>query len=302
MSDAPYVPETTESPAIRLEPEATEPPPPAPDSDHEPIRLGGMAMRNGLLIHGPTGWAAAVRKRSGELEVASGKKPTLSHGAVGKIPMLRGPVRLGEAMAVLPLVRLRLRSARMAFEDPRVIVVGALAQAITSWVRRDGRSGPREELIAGLIGIVPALAALRDRDLAAYHGAEHKAIGAYESGATIEATPKEHRRCGSNIVFPLMTLSAAGQLLVEATVDEPGPVVRALAGLAAVGGAVELFANAEKHPDTLLGRSVQVPGHEIQRLVSTREPTPAQIEVGDAALREILRVEGAPDRRSNTLT
>ena len=295
-ADAPNVPETTDSPALRLEPEPAAAGPTEPAD--EPIRLGGMAMRNGLLIHGPTGWAAAVRTRSGEVEVASGKKPSLSHGALGKIPMLRGPVRLGEAMAVLPLVRLKLRSARMAFEDPRVIVVGALAQALTSFVRRDGRTGPREEMIAALIGIVPALAALRDPNLAAYHGAEHKAIGAYESGETIEATPKEHRRCGSNIVVPLLALSAAGQLVIEASVDEPGPVVRAFAALAAMGGAVELFANAEKHPDSLLGRSVQVPGHEIQRLISTREPSPEQIAVADAALREILTVEDARDRRS----
>ena len=25
------------------------------------LRLGGMALRNGLLVHGPTHWAAAVR-------------------------------------------------------------------------------------------------------------------------------------------------------------------------------------------------------------------------------------------------
>jgi uncharacterized protein YqhQ len=32
-------------------------------------------------------------------------------------------------------------------------------------------------------------------------------------------------------------------------------------------------------------------GHEIQRLLSTREPTPEQLEVGIAALREVLRAE-----------
>ena len=36
-----------------------------------PLRLGGMALRNGLLIHGPTSWAAAVRAADGRIEVAS---------------------------------------------------------------------------------------------------------------------------------------------------------------------------------------------------------------------------------------
>ena len=34
------------------------------------------------------------------------------------------------------------------------------------------------------------------------------------------------------------------------------------------------------------------PGFEIQRAVGTREPTEEQLEVGRAALAEILRVEG----------
>ena len=38
-------------------------------SPGEKLRLGGMALRNGLLVHGPTHWAAAVRTGSGELKV-----------------------------------------------------------------------------------------------------------------------------------------------------------------------------------------------------------------------------------------
>ena len=33
------------------------------------LRLGGMALRNGLLVHGPTHWAAAVRTKDGEIKV-----------------------------------------------------------------------------------------------------------------------------------------------------------------------------------------------------------------------------------------
>ena len=38
------------------------------------IRLGGMALQNGVLVHGPTSWAVAVRTDDGELRVTSGKK------------------------------------------------------------------------------------------------------------------------------------------------------------------------------------------------------------------------------------
>ena len=74
----------------------------------EKLRLGGMALRNGLLIHGPTHWAAAVRDGDGEIEVASERKPELAPGLVAKLPGLRGPIKLAEAIAVLPLVRRRM--------------------------------------------------------------------------------------------------------------------------------------------------------------------------------------------------
>ena len=65
------------------------------------LRLGGMALRNGLLVHGPTHWATAVRDRDGELRVASGPKPQLGSRATERVPGLRGvtpasrPVRPG---------------------------------------------------------------------------------------------------------------------------------------------------------------------------------------------------------------
>src|ERR1700760_3163265 len=91
------------------------------------LRLGGMALRNGLLVHGPTHWAAAVRRPDGSIEVASERKPELVPGLVGKVPGLRGPVKLAEAMLVLPLVRRRMRSARMPMEDKRVLVAAGAA-------------------------------------------------------------------------------------------------------------------------------------------------------------------------------
>ena len=87
------------------------------------LRLGGMALRNGLLVHGPTHWAAAVRDQQGEIRVASGRKPRV-HGVDG-VPGVRGVVRLGEAFAVIPLVKRALPAAKLPFESPAVIGVAA---------------------------------------------------------------------------------------------------------------------------------------------------------------------------------
>jgi uncharacterized protein YqhQ len=270
-----------------------------PAGEEQPLRLGGMALRNGLLIHGPRAWAAAARTGDGRIEVASGPKPVFSQGRLGSAPLLRGPVRLAEAFAVIPVARRRLPAARLPIEDPRVLLVGLATAAVSGAIRRragttsGGRATLREGVIA-LLGVLPAAAALRDRDLAAYHGVEHKAIGAYEHHSLDPAdAPKEHERCGSNLIAPLLILSVAGQLATERLLRRPGPLPRALAATASVSGAVELFAYAERRPDSPLGRAIHRVGHEIQRLFSTREPTVEQLEVGSAALQEILRAEAS---------
>ena len=260
----------------------------------EKLRLGGMALRNGLLIHGPTHWAAAVRGRDDEIEVASDRKPELAPKLTARVPGLRGPLRLAEAMAVLPLVRRRLSAARLPFEDPRVgLAIGATLIA-TTFLRRRLRSSALREGAVQALGAIPALVALSDRDLAAYHGVEHKAIAAYEQGVEDPATvPKEHDRCGSNLIAPMMLLSAGGTLLLERAVESPGPLARAGVGLGGASLAVEMFAWSDRHHGAPLAEAFHTPGREIQRHLATKEPTPAQLEVGIAALAEILRVEGA---------
>ena len=260
----------------------------------EPLRLGGMALRNGLLIHGPTAWAIAARDEEGRIEVASGPKPTFARGPLATTPILRGPLRLAEALAVIPLARMRLRSARLPFEDRTVALTMVGSTVATRVMRRAWRATAGREAIIAALGALPAMAALRDTDLAAYHGVEHKSIGGYETGTDPVEIPKEHERCGSNLIGPMLALSIAGQVLVERFWDNPGPAVRAGAAVAAAGLAVELFVYAERHPGSPVGRSIHGPGYEIQRLFSTREPTPEQMEVGHAALHEVLRAEGVP--------
>jgi uncharacterized protein YqhQ len=266
----------------------------ASEERNERLRLGGMALRNGLLIHGPTHWAAAVRAGDGSIEVASERKPELAPQLAARMPGLRGPLKLAEAMAVLPRVRRRLPSARLPFEDPRVLAaIGATLVATGALRKRLKGPGLREGVIQA-VGILPALVALSDRNLAAYHGVEHKAIAAYEQGIEDPAVvPKEHDRCGSNLIAPMMILSVGGTVLLERLVESPGPIARAGVGLGGASLAVEMFAWSDRNHGAPLAEAFHTPGREIQRLVATKEPTPEQLEVGVAALAEILRAEGA---------
>jgi uncharacterized protein YqhQ len=262
----------------------------------EKLRLGGMALRNGLLIHGPTHWAAAVRDKDEQVVVASERKPELAPKLAGKVPGLRGPLKLFEAMAVLPLVRRRLPAARLPFEDWKVVAAIGTTLAATAVLRRRVPSGALREGVVQALGAMPAVAALTDRDLAAYHGVEHKAIAAYEQGVEDPAlVPKEHDRCGSNLIVPMMLLSAGGTVMLERLVERPSPPARALVGLAGASLAVEMFAWSDRNHGAPLAEAFHTPGREIQRRLATKEPTPEQLQVGIAALAEILRVEVPAD-------
>ena len=260
------------------------------------LRLGGMALRNGLLVHGPTHWAAAVRTADGELKVASGRKPDLGGAASERIPGVRGVLKLAEAMAVIPLVKRALPEARLPMQDVKTLsTMGAAAlagQAIRTVGARKpgGRTAARETAVA-LVSLAPALLALRSGDLAAYHGVEHKAIAGYEEGADAAEADKEHDRCGSHLVAPMLAAAAVGNVAMRRA-GLRGPAAEAAVGLGSAAVAVEVFAWGERHPESAVTRMMRRPGFEIQRAVGTREPTEEQLEVGRAALAEILRVEG----------
>ncbi|HEV2819835.1 MAG TPA: DUF1385 domain-containing protein [Solirubrobacteraceae bacterium] len=258
------------------------------------LRLGGMALRNGLLVHGPTHWAVACRRDDGSIGIASGRKPKVR--GVENVPGLRGIARLGEAMAVIPLAKRALPEARLPFADARVLGAVAAASLSVRALRAGGRGGrPVTEVGAAVISLAPSIIALRGGDLAAYHGVEHKAIAAYErDDADAADAAKEHDRCGSHLMAPLLTANVAGAALVSRIVERPGPAHHALVTLGSMGAAVEVFAWAERNPDSPVTHALRVPGHELQRLLGTREPTETQLEVGRAALAEILRVEGEP--------
>src|SRR5215468_7262640 len=202
----------------------------------EKIRLGGMALGNGVLVHGPTAWACAIRTESGELKVASRTKRFRASEI--KNPLFRGPARLAEAFALLPQVKHALPEAELPMQRPRVLAGMMVSAGVLQAARRSGLRPVARELITALVSLVPAGLALRSGELAEYHGAEHVSIGTYEHG---EARPKEHERCGSHLVGPMLLTTAVGNVVAERAPRRLRNPARALAGLGAAAASVEIF-------------------------------------------------------------
>jgi uncharacterized protein YqhQ len=138
------------------------------------------------------------------------------------------------------------------------------------------------------ISLIPDL-----RRVFMYHGAEHKVIHAYESCGRADAEyakrfPTLHPRCGTGFLLLVMVIS----VFVFAFVGKPSLpwlVFSRIVGIPLIIGlAYEIGIKwAGTHADGVFARILLWPGIQLQRL-TTREPTPDQLEVAAAALEEVM--------------
>jgi uncharacterized protein YqhQ len=254
----------------------------------EKIRLGGMALPNGVLVHGPHSWACAIRHEDGRIEVASARK-RLQASRIQN-PFLRGPVRLAEALALLPQIKAKLPAAKLPLESPRTLASMLGAAVFVRGLRESKLRPLARELLSAIVSVAPAVFALRSGELAAYHGAEHISIGSYEHG---KRATKEHERCGGHLVGPLVATSAVGNVLAGMAPERHRRQAQAAAQIGAIAVATELFGWMTRHPDNLVAQALSKPGHELQHRFSTAEPSAEQLEVAEAALKACLELEHA---------
>ena len=259
------------------------------------MQLGGMALRDGVLLQSERFWAAAVRSPDGGVRVSSAAKARVpGRESLQRLPVVRGLLRLGEAVAVLPAVRRATGGPVLPQEDPRMLAATAVSAAATVALRSTSRGSPLlKEVTAAGVSLAPVLLLLRDSRLARYHGAEHKSVAAYERGIDAAAAGKEHARCGSNLIAPMIVTNIATSLLLRAAGRERKPMSTLIAGLVSIGTAMEVFSWMARHQDHPLARTLRRPGIEMQRLFTTSEPSADQLDVADLALKELLRREEA---------
>ena len=256
------------------------------------IRLGGMALPNGVLVHGPSSWACAIRLPNGEVRVAAERKRF--RAAEIRNPVLRGPAKLLEVFMLLPELRRRLPEARLPFERPQVLAAMIGTSVAVRLVRGSSLGPAAQELMSGALSLAPAALALRGGELAAYHGAEHMSIGSYEHG---EPRTREHERCGSHLVGPMLTTTALGQYLATRAPEHVRAPARLAASFGAIAASTEIFGWMTRHPEHRLSQALARPGHEFQHRLATAEPSPEQLEVAERALAACLELErdGARD-------
>lgn len=152
-----------------------------------------------------------------------------------------------------------------------------------------------------LLGYLYIISRLKDvQRLFQYHGAEHKAVFAFEKGLdlTVENTriqSRFHPRCGTSFVLQValvailcfavldwLLILALGEITLLTRIATHLPLIPLVAGVSYEG--LKLTA---RHSGSAIGRSLIAPGLWLQR-ITTREPDDSQIEVALVSLHAAL--------------
>ena len=306
------------------------------------MTVGGQAVIEGVMMRAPGMIATAIRRTDGTITVRreafisiTKRLPFLT------FPLLRGALGIIEMLIVG--IRTLNFSAEIAMEDARegvheeaadgktnpragimlgVTVAIAFAVGIalffvtplvlTSVFFAVDQNPIQFNLLAGGIRLalfliyLLGIARMRDvQRLFAYHGAEHKAVFAYENGGelTLASALRQsrfHPRCGTSfllvvmisaiIIFALLDgllLRWLGELTLWIRLLTHLPLIPLVGGLS-----YELIRVSARHARSWWGRLLVAPGLWLQT-VTTREPDEGQVEVALAALKGALdNVEG----------
>lgn len=286
------------------------------DKREESLALGGQALIEGVMIRSRRHLVLCVRQpndeiltHTEEIRSVSDKYKTL------KLPFLRGIVGLFEMM-VLGFKGLYF-SANMALEEDEeftnreLVIIVALVLLMTSFfivvpfliTNFLNLTGVLFNIVEALIRLtffllyITLIALWRDfRRVLQYHGAEHKAINAFEAGASLDvASVKKfsrlNPRCGTSFIVFVMAVSVLLFSVIPRRVLLWRILWRLL--LFPVIGSIsyELLKASDRHRDSPIMKIMMMPGLVFQRL-TTREPDDGMVEVAVTAVKKASTVDG----------
>ena len=283
------------------------------------IYYGGQAVIEGVMMRGRKVMVTAVRRPDGELAMDIQPLAAIYSGRLRRIPLIRGIVVLIEAMTLG--IKSLLYSANVALEEEEeklskksmwgmiasaaVLVVGLFFLAplfITRLANPFIQSSLVFHLIEGLVRLAIFIAYLKIIGLIpdikrvfSYHGAEHKAVHAYEDGVPLEVEDVRkydtaHVRCGTSFLFVVLIIA----IVIFALIGRPSLWIMILSRIifipiiAALGYEVTYF--GARHIKNVLVRMVLTPGLLLQAL-TTGEPDDSQLEVALTALKKVVEID-----------
>jgi uncharacterized protein YqhQ len=283
----------------------------------KPVQYGGQALIEGVMMRGPRAVAMAIRLPNGEIEVTREDINLWSQKPILKLPIIRGFVSLLDSL-ILGSKSLMFSANRAAGEEAGeelsfwemaitiIVALGAgvllfvgLPTATAHFLRYLFPGTILQNIVEGLIRLlilflyIILISRMKDiRRVFEYHGAEHKAIFAYESGQglSIENARKYsrmHPRCGTSFLLIVVVVSIFVFAFLGLRPLWWRFLSRVLLMPVVAGISYEVLKFSGKYANSRFCRWLITPGLLLQKL-TTREPDDSQIEVAIAALNGIV--------------
>ncbi|NLB82841.1 MAG: DUF1385 domain-containing protein [Synergistaceae bacterium] len=290
------------------------------EREDERIPVGGQAVIEGVLMKGPERWGLSVRNPEGCIESQSWTNSSMTARMPWKLPLIRGVVTMVEMMSVG--FRALNKSAQIAVGEEEkitpkelflsvavaIIAVVGLFIALPLWLsdlgmRSWGLTQVGKNVLEGVVRGTVFIAYVAGiglwseiRQVFRYHGAEHKTINAFESGAdmtpeSIRGYSRIHPRCGTSFLLIVVAVS-----IVVFSIAGHGSILwrigsRVVLLPVVIGISYEIIKGASCAG--FWGRVFMAPAMSFQYL-TTREPDLDQIEVALTSLETALGRSLAP--------
>ncbi len=281
----------------------------------ESLAYGGQALIEGVMMRSGDTMVMCVRQPDQEIATFNKKISSVTRRSkLLGLPFIRGIAMLFETMYYG--VKAMMQSANVALEEEdeeftlfdyallivMLLVMNGLFIAIpfllTNYLGLSGllfnvvESVIRLGLFVGYLYVISLWGEVAR--VLQYHGAEHKAINAYEAGSSMETgdVAKYSRlnpRCGTSFLFLTVLTSIALFALIPKTTF----ILRLAYRLALIpviaGVSYELLKLSDKYRESPVMRLIMAPGLWFQKL-TTKEPSEDMIEVAVRAL-QLVKAE-----------
>ena len=301
-------------------------------------RVGGQAVLEGVMMKAGSRVVTSCRKEDGEIVVSDGSFVSVrKKNKLLNIPILRGVINFIEMM-ILSVKTLTRSAEALGFEEEEtkfekwmkahlgvnllniIMIIGTvlgILLAVTLFIVLPSLAadlldhllpvelGLWRSVVEGGVRIIIFLIYLwlvsfmpEIKRTFMYHGAEHKSIACFESGAPL--TPESakeftrfHPRCGTSYMFFMILIGIFAGMLIR--VIAPNLVTPAYVAIKililplVMGIGYEVIMLAGKH-DNIITRILSAPGLWVQRL-TTKEPTEKMLEVAIVSIKCALRDE-----------
>jgi uncharacterized protein YqhQ len=292
------------------------------------LAFGGQALIEGVMMRSRKHMVMCVRKPNKEIVTSvEHLNPLTERYRVLGLPFLRGIVLLFESFYLG--IKGILFSANTAFEEPEgegkgesiklgapelalvgVLVAGIFAvfflvpYLLSGWLGLTSGSflfNVTESLIR-LTMFVAYLAIIASwgefARVLKYHGAEHKAINAYEAGAPMEVEnvkkySRLHPRCGTSFLFIVLIISIVLYSIMPNFGFWVNLSYRFLFIPVIAGISYELLRLSGKYRTSIISRVLTAPGMGFQ-LLTTKEPSDDMLEVSIAAVKKVTELTVSP--------